>query len=51
MNEILYCIEDQLGNIIAKDLNLDNAMIFVKALFNEYFNEDDISYTIKRQKE
>lgn len=51
MNETLYCIENQYGSIIAKDLNMDNAMIFVRALFDTYFNEDDISYTIIRQKE
>lgn len=51
MNEILYCVEDERGNVIAKDLNMDNAMIFVKALFCTYFNEVDIAYTIKRKKE
>lgn len=51
MNEILYCVENEYGSVIAKDLNMDNAMIFVRALFNTYFNEEDIAYTIKRQKE
>lgn len=51
MNEVLYCIENQYGSIIAKDMNIDNAMIFVRALFDTYFNENDISYTITRQKE
>jgi hypothetical protein len=51
MNEILYCIENEYGSVIAKDLNIDNAMIFVRALFDTYFNEEDIAYTIKRQKE
>lgn len=51
MNEILYCIEDDQGNIIARDMNMDNAMIFVRALFDNYFNEEDIAYTVKRQTE
>ena len=51
MNEILYCVENQYGSVIARDLNLDNAMIFVRALFDRYQREDDISYTIVRQKE
>lgn len=51
MNEILYCIEDERGNVIAKDLNMDNAMIFVRALFDTYLNEEDITFSIKRQKE
>lgn len=51
MGEILYCVEDQYGNVIAKDLNMDNAMIFVRALFNQYYAEEGIAYTVRRQKE
>lgn len=51
MNPILYCIEDQWGNVIAKDLNMDNAMIFIRALLDHYYGEEEISYTVKRQKE
>lgn len=51
MNEILYCVEDKWGNVIAKDLNMDNAMIFVRALFDHYYSEYDIEFTIKRQNE
>ena len=51
MNEVLYCIENQYGSVIAKDLNMDNAIIFVKALFDTYYGEEDIAYTIRRQKE
>lgn len=50
MDEILYCIENQYGSVIAKDLNMDNAIIFVRALFDTYFSENDIAYTIARQK-
>lgn len=49
MNEHLYCVENEYGTIIARDMNLDNAIIFVRALFLTYFNEDDSAYTIKRQ--
>lgn len=51
MNETLYCVENESGTVIAKDLNMENAMIFVRALFDTYYNEEDIAYTIKRQKE
>lgn len=51
MGEILYCVEDQYGNVIAKDLNMDNVMIFVRALFDRYYSEEDIAYTVRRQKE
>lgn len=49
MGEILYCVENQYGSVIAKDLNMDNAMIFVRALFDAYFSEEDIAYTVRRQ--
>ena len=37
--------------VVITDLNLDNAMIFVRALFETYFNDEDIAYEIERQKE
>lgn len=49
MLENLYCVENEYGTIIARDMNLDNAIIFVRALFDTYLNEDDSAYTIKRQ--
>lgn len=51
MSEILYCVENQYGSVIANNLNMDNAMIFVRALLDHYYGEEDIAYTIKRQKE
>lgn len=51
MNEFLYYIENRWGNVIAKDLNINTAMILVRALFDKYCIEGDISYTVKRQKE
>ena len=49
MDEVLYYVENQYGSIIARDLNMDNAMIFVRALFDAYSNEEEIAYTIVRQ--
>jgi len=51
MGEILYCVENQYSSVIAKDLNMDNAMIFVRALFDHYFDEEDIAFTVRRQNE
>lgn len=51
MNEIMYCVENQYGSVIAKNLNMDNAMIFVRALFDHYFGEEDIAFTVRRQNE
>ena len=51
MNEILYSVENQYGSVIATNMNMDNAIIFVRALFDTYYGEDDIEYTITRQKE
>ena len=50
MNEVLYYIEDGKGNVIAKDMTMDVATILVIALFEHYYSEDDIAFTIKRQK-
>lgn len=49
MEEILYCVKNEWGNIIARDMTLEVAMTLTKALFDTYFNEDGIEYTIKRQ--
>ena len=51
MNEVLYCIEDQQGSVVARDLNIDNALILLRALFDAYYQEDDIAYIITRQTE
>lgn len=51
MNEILYCIEDERGNILAKDMNMDTAMILLRALFDHYYSENELTYTLKRQEE
>lgn len=52
MEEVLYSVidtNDRPEKVIAKDMTLDNATILLKALFNEYFREPGISYTIVRQ--
>lgn len=49
MDETLYCVENQYGSVIARDLNIGNAMIFVRALFTHF--GEDVSYTITRQEE
>ena len=51
MNEVLYCIVDQYDSVIARDLNMDNALIFMRALFDAHFSTEDIAYTIVRQAE
>jgi len=50
MNENLYSVEDECGCVIANNMNLENAIIFVKALFGAYVNEEGIGYKIVRQK-
>lgn len=49
MEEILYCVKNSWGTIIARDMTIDVALTLTRALFDTYFNEDGIEYTIKRQ--
>lgn len=37
--------------IVAKDMTLDNAVIFLKGLFNEYYNDSMLAVTIEVSKE
>ena len=37
--------------VIAKDMTLDNAVIFLKGLFNEYYNDTMLAVTIEVSKE
>lgn len=48
MEENKYLIEDNHGTIVATNMNLENALIMCKALFETYYLEDDISYSIVR---
>ena len=34
---------------LAQHMTLENALIFIEALFQKFFEEDDISYSIKRE--
>lgn len=36
------------GTQIASNMQLHDATIFIKALFNEYYNDTDMSITIKQ---
>lgn len=49
MEQYLYYILDEHDNIIASDMTMDTALILLKALFMEYYNEPDISYQIVRK--
>ena len=35
-------------NVIANDMSLQNAIIFIKGLFEEYYNDKNLSITIKK---
>lgn len=49
MKEFLYCIENQYGTVIAKDMTIEVVMVLARALFDHYFGEEDIAFTIKKQ--
>lgn len=48
MVEWVYKVVDDRGNTIADHMNLENAVILLKGLFSEYYNEPAISYSIER---
>ena len=37
--------------VVAKDMTLENAVIFLKGLFNEYFNDPLLAVTIETSKD
>lgn len=49
MGETLYSVVDQHGQVLAKDMSLDNALLFIKALMEQYWQDDDIAYSLYRQ--
>jgi hypothetical protein len=51
MEEFLYSIKDETGNIVAQHMRLDSALTLVDALFNKYYSEPKIGYTIIREAE
>lgn len=48
MNCDTYRIMDR-GNIIARDMPLETALILLKALFQEYWNDTLVRYTIEKE--
>lgn len=46
MGETLYSVADQRGQVLAKDMSLDNALLFIKALMEQYWQDDDIAYRL-----
>ena len=40
---------DEHDNVIASDMTMDTALILLRALFMEYYNESGISYQIVRK--
>lgn len=49
MNCDTYRIIDR-GNIIASGMPIETALILLKALFLEYFNAAEISYTLEKER-
>ena len=47
MEEIRYFVEVD-GNTVAKDMTLKDATIFVRALFEEYWNDKKLFVSIRR---
>ncbi len=48
MAEWVYKVVDDRGNTIADHMTLENAVILLKGMFSEYYNESAISYSIER---
>ena len=42
-------IDADSGITIAKHMPIEHALIFVKALFSQYWKETDIAYTIRKE--
>lgn len=49
MDEVKYSVIDDFGHPLACDMALQDALLFVEALFNKYY-ESSISYTIRKQR-
>lgn len=49
MEQYLYSILDEHGNVVASDMTIDTASILLKALFMEYYNEPNIAYQMVRK--
>ena len=48
MNDIHYCVIDQNEDrVLARDMCLHDALLFIQALFERYSLPDNVAYTIK----
>ena len=47
MNELRFFVEVD-GNTVAKDMTLKDATIFVRALFEEHWNDKKILISVRR---
>ncbi len=48
MNDWVYKVIDQDCDVIADHMTLENAVILLKGLFMEYYNDPALSYSIER---
>lgn len=52
MNNIHYCVIDQNEDrVLARDMSLHDALLFIQALFERYSLPDNVAYTIKQQED
>ncbi|MBR6401802.1 MAG: hypothetical protein IKS48_00295 [Eubacterium sp.] len=50
MNDIHYCVIDQNEDrVLARDMCLHDALLFIQALFERYSLPDNVAYTIKQE--
>lgn len=46
MEERTYVVYDECGHVVAERMDLDTAIILIKALMNTYYNDWSVKYTI-----
>ena len=49
MSPILYSVCTSCGSVIAKDMDLETALILMKGLFEEYYADPTLEYILQRQ--
>ena len=47
--QVFLRIGEKRVDLLASDMTIDNAVLFVKAWFQEYYNDTDTSIEIRRQ--
>ena len=47
MNEVRYFVEVD-GSVYAQDMSIETATLLAKALFERYFNDEQMKVTIRR---